>query len=469
MRLSLGDNSISREFRVCFPLHSSNHQTLISTRQHTSAKGLLLAALTLIVCFRGLCERTLLPLLSTPQGKVDAGQDVVVLLSFLNSGSVPLRGAYPPHLDVDAQMGTNSSRLVAIADLDVATYNILPQGFGTAAYRVKLPPDWTGLVTLTAPGVPGSALQIRVDSAGPMKVESIGPSSAEQPTKQATELGQAVSKGNQKQKTASSGHSELGRDLQKTPDHLGLSKEVEFFRDHFFGYEPMYIITGPDHPNTKLQFSFKYKLIGEDSWLASEVPAVRGAYFAYTQTSLWDTSALSAPFLDSSYKPEFLYQWQDIWRRGNFPDWLRFDLDGALAHESNGRDGTNSRTINMVYIRPKVVFGEDGGWQVTLAPKLWFYLGSLSDNPDISSYRGYAELSMRAGKEESWMVDGRLRAGNALDRANVLVAVSYPLRHLTGRWLNGFLYGEYFNGYGESILKYQERSWTFRIGYALFR
>ena len=414
-------------------------------------------AAVLVISIPALAERTLQPVLSSPQPAVTAGQPAVILLSFLNPGTLPLRGIFPEHLDLELRELTNHGTTTADRIDSGGVYNIQPQGFGTTAYRFLMPVGFTGEVVVSARGVPGSSVRFDVTT----KVASSTNSTAV-PEGASLPQGAGVT-GSTKEPAA------LGRQEQRRPDHAGLDSAGEFFRDHFFGYQPMYILMGPDHPNTKLQFSFKYKLIGEDSWLAQQAPWVRGAYFTYTQTSLWDTSAPSAPFLDTSYKPEFLYQWQDIWRRGNFPDWMRFDFDAALGHESNGRDGEASRTLNQAYLRPRLIMGYDGGWQVTVAPRAWVYLGTLNENPEIATYRGYAELQIRAGKSDSILLDATIRAGNSLDRGSLTLDASYPLRNLTSHWLNGYVYLQYFNGYGESFLRYQERTSTFRIGYGLYR
>jgi phospholipase A1/A2 len=418
---------------------------------------ILRLALGLLMTVQGTAERTLQPLLSTPEPTVSAGQSATLLLSLLNPGTLSLQGVFPGKLELELRGPTNILSASAERINSVGMYNIQPQGFGTTAYRFVMPAGFTGDVVVSAGGVPGSSVRFSVtNGVTPPTNEVVAAEPALAPRTAGTT-------GSTKEPDT------LGRQEQRRPDHVGLDSAGEFFRDHFFGYQPMYALMGPDHPNTKLQFSFKYKLIGEDSWLAQQAPWVRGAYFAYTQTSLWDTSAPSAPFLDTSYKPEFLYQWQDIWRRGNFPDWMRFDLDTALGHESNGRDGEASRTLNQAYLRPRVVLGYDGGWQVTVAPRAWVYLGTLNENPEIATYRGYAELQVRVGKFDSILLDAKVRAGNSLIRGSVTLDASYPLRNLTDHWLNGYLYVQYFNGYGESLLKYQERSSTFRIGYGLFR
>jgi hypothetical protein len=49
--------------------------------------------------------------------------------------------------------------------------------------------------------------------------------------------------------------------------------------------------------------SFKYRLF--DRWVGfgQDRPWLSGLYFGYTQNSLWDLSAQSKPFRDTSYRP----------------------------------------------------------------------------------------------------------------------------------------------------------------------
>jgi len=79
-------------------------------------------------------------------------------------------------------------------------------------------------------------------------------------------------------------------------------------------------------------------------------------------------------------------------RRGRWADWIRLDLQGGVQHESNGKSGADSRSLNLAYLRTTITFGRVGRFQVSVSPKAFVYLGELSDNPDLADYRGYAEL-----------------------------------------------------------------------------
>ena len=240
-----------------------------------------------------------------------------------------------------------------------------------------------------------------------------------------------------------------------------------FFKQHISGYEPFYFIAGTKSPNTKFQISFMYQLLNEEGPLAAKAPALKGFHLAYTQASLWDWNAASAPFFDTSYKPEFLYAWQRV-AGGQPPNWYQLDLQGGLKHESNGKDGADSRSLNSAYLRPTLTLGRDDGLQLTLQPRAWIYLGDLSDNPDIADYRGYADLRAIAGWKRGLQLSALGRMGKDANHGSLQLDLTYPMMKISGSF-SLYLDAQYFTGYGESLLEYNQRSEAFRVGFALYR
>jgi phospholipase A1 len=237
---------------------------------------------------------------------------------------------------------------------------------------------------------------------------------------------------------------------------------IEFFKRHLSPHEPIYFVAGSESPNAKFQFGFKYQLISDYSQLGKKAPALKGFHFAYMQTSLWDLSSPSAPFFDSSYKPEFLY----LWNRaigGQPDDWFRLDLQTGLQHESNGKGGVDSRSLNIAYFRPTLAFGGTNDLRFSLQPRVWGYLGDLSDNPDLAEYRGYFDLRATvAWKDLHLSALGRL--GKDGENHSVQFDLTYPCP-----WSSVYLHMQYFTGYGESLLRYQQRSDVLRFGISLYR
>jgi outer membrane phospholipase A len=139
-----------------------------------------------------------------------------------------------------------------------------------------------------------------------------------------------------------------------------------------------------------------------------------------------------------------------------------------LQHESNGRDGASSRSLNIAYLRPTLLVGDESRWFLSLSPRGWGYLGELTDNPDLADFRGYFDLRAVLGAPGGVQLSALLRAGKDFDKGSVQLDLTIPLMNT---WLRSplFLQAQYFNGYGESLLNYNQREDQFRVGLGLFR
>lgn len=243
--------------------------------------------------------------------------------------------------------------------------------------------------------------------------------------------------------------------------------EQTFFRRHFAGYEPMYFVWGPESPNLKFQVSLRYRIVNPDAEFNRWWRWTHGLHFAYTQTSLWDFDRPSSPFYDSSYKPEVIWRQDDLFP-GAVSWWEHLGFQVGLQHESNGKDGDDSRSLNILYFKPTFLFGQATNLFLSVSPRAWAYLGEMPDNRDIADYRGYVDLMLKAGWATSLQLAGHFRVGDDFNRGSLQLDLSYPLGELLPN-IDVFLHGQYFNGWGESFLDYDERTWMFRIGLSIFR
>ncbi len=255
------------------------------------------------------------------------------------------------------------------------------------------------------------------------------------------------------------------------------SSALRFFKAHFEPYEPNYFIAGFDQPNAKFQFSLRYRIFNEDGWVPNHLPALGKVYLAYTQTSLWDWQADSAPFKDSSYKPELHYAWRDLFQAGERGG-IRWDIESGVQHESNGRGGVDSRSLNLAYLRPRVTFGQPGDFQVSIAPRAWVYVSDVEGRHTLANvpigdpverYRGNLDLRVTAGWRDYLMLSAYARVGEDWDRGSLTLDASYPLKSLPFGLFAGYLHVQYFNGYGESLLDYDLRSDAIRFGFSMWR
>jgi len=232
-------------------------------------------------------------------------------------------------------------------------------------------------------------------------------------------------------------------------------------------YKPMYFLVGTDPAESKFQISFKYRLINPKSALARRAPGVEGIHLAYTQTSFWDLKSNSAPFKDTSYKPEI------FWVSGNLkPE--KHNLAGVfvqtgLQHESNGRSGDDSRSTNFLYVQPVAVFFDHTTrYGLSVAPKVWTYVDNDDvTNPDLADYRGYFELDLKFGKTDNIVAGAKLSW--AAKGASVELDATYPLHRFLYQTLDIYLHLQYVDALAENLLDYTERNQAFRIGLSIVR
>jgi outer membrane phospholipase A len=226
--------------------------------------------------------------------------------------------------------------------------------------------------------------------------------------------------------------------------------------------DPMYFVLGArDGWSARFQLSFKYRLFDFGSGFGRERPWLSAFYFGYTQNSLWDLSSESKAFRDTSYRPSIFWKW-DREDAKTFIDSLRLGLE----HESNGRDGANSRSINVAFARPEWHWTLANGHQVQFTPKLYAYL-EREENPDIADYRGHVDWRLRYDAAGEWIVTAVARNGK-LDKGSLQLDVSKRARDLKFGPVSGYFHAQYFNGYGEDILGYNvKRNSQIRFGFAI--
>jgi phospholipase A1 len=241
------------------------------------------------------------------------------------------------------------------------------------------------------------------------------------------------------------------------------------FAGRFSAHEPVYFIYGPDAPGAKFQFSFKYRLLGDKARLDDKLPALRGLFIGFTQRSLWDIDADSSPFFDTSYMPELMLESQEVVDPGSEGGMKFLGYQAGVRHESNGRDGPASRSLNIAYFRPVFAWGRLDGWNLVVAPRMFAYIGDVVNNPDIARYRGHAELTAIVGRNDRGVLSLTGRVGQGLHRGSLQADLTVPVKFDKLFDFATYVLIQYWNGYGESLLTYNKRTETVRAGFSLVR
>ncbi len=242
-------------------------------------------------------------------------------------------------------------------------------------------------------------------------------------------------------------------------------------RTKFFDlYDVNYFTTGFDGEKTdrpvtekanqvKFSVSVRYKVLNLQK--CDSCPS--GLYAVFSQKSLWHLYDESAPFFDNNYSPGAIGYVQSP------APFLAFFA--GVFHESNGRDSSFSRGWNRVV----------GGASVGALNRTWIS-GSLSlwrqwalepTNRDLVDFagRGEAELYLQPfqkGSDGGWLtINARSRVWGKNPITNVELNV---LAHLPDRFmLPPSIFAQYFNGYAENLLSYNEHRNVFRIGLGVVR
>ena len=204
-------------------------------------------------------------------------------------------------------------------------------------------------------------------------------------------------------------------------------------------------ITELKNKEFKAQLSFKVPL-------ARKIFKEKIHFFAaYTQFFYWQIYVASPYFRDTNYNPELFV---DIDYIKHFP--FRLGID----HLSNGRGNNLERSWNRIYLESRFEYKN-----FTLAVKPWvsiFNNGATERfNPDITHFLGHDKITIGYKSPNLyaiWFEITNIESG--LRRGHQILNFSYKLKDYV------YLYAQVFNGYGQSLIDYNQRSTAYGIGFS---
>lgn len=188
-------------------------------------------------------------------------------------------------------------------------------------------------------------------------------------------------------------------------------------------------------------------------------------FFAFTQQAYWQAynSEVSSPFRENNYEPELILM---LPHYKNYEEAASRIISLSLSHQSNGRAGELSRSWNRLKLSWVTSIGN-----VFINFEPWYRFKedekdspqdpNGDDNPDITKYMGWFELSAAyKQKDATWrmMLRNNLRSDS---KGAVRISYSKPFnKHVR-------FYAEFFNGYGESLIDYNRSVTRLGIGFEL--
>jgi outer membrane phospholipase A len=368
---------------------------------------------------------------------------MLVEITILNHGSAPRQDMLPAR--IPAEILIDDRRVPVMLEAAMApsaSYAIPPGGFLQARYQLHLPVNGvsgkTAILSLSG-GAGGYAFSLSGVAASAAALEQ---RPTEQRSAQSVPVATSVS-------STASAKPERGN----------------AFLGNLSSYAPIYAVYGPGtNSDGRLQISFKYQLFGEPGAVGGDNPFINGIHFAYTQRMFWDLGARSSPFRNVDYMPEIFY----LVPATAVGKKIALGGQAGLRHESNGRSGLASRSLNTLYVQPVATFPV-GRYTLSLGPRLSLYAGRLEDNPDIKRYRGNTGLFLEIGEEDGLRLTTNSRFNFASGKGATDAELSYPLDRIVASSLNLYIFGQAFAGYGENLLDYNRKTTRLRIGIGIVR
>lgn len=229
----------------------------------------------------------------------------------------------------------------------------------------------------------------------------------------------------------------------------------DFENQPYFGlYKDNYFIFGPSlkdpnrtNTNVKFQISIAQRLT------KSVLPFGTYLYLFYSQKCFWNVLEKSLPMTDLNFNPGIGLT-KPLFVKGRFVGKLNF----ILEHESNGRDGTASRSWNKISVGGSIMIDP----QIVVHGKIWIPIIDGVENKDILDYCGIYQVGTSFNSQNGRFglaVNLVKRKGWKLNY-NTTVELNYRIFKRD----NQFLFLQYYNGYGEGLLAYKEFHTMLRVG-----
>jgi len=225
-------------------------------------------------------------------------------------------------------------------------------------------------------------------------------------------------------------------------------------------HQPVYFLFGDNEHQTKWQISAKYNLI---------YPSDVGLYLAFTQNTKWiiyngrDT-------MYSMYQPEAIYRFES--GRNMFGDYVIPLVDyiqvSPIYHCSTGVEGDNHRSMNQYY--GQIQFSKGDVYNFGVNGRIHGYYDVSSQNKDINVFKkNYeADVFFKLKSKTVKLLDKyELHAkcsGNPFGYGYYILEGQFTL--FTAKIQPKF-YVQYFKGYGETMVGYNQYDEVVRFGILL--
>lgn len=226
-------------------------------------------------------------------------------------------------------------------------------------------------------------------------------------------------------------------------------------RPSFGIYKDNYFIVGTEmfrkptkyNSDAKFQVSIRHRLTN------STLPFKTYFFLTYTQKAFWDIFQESFPFRDLNFNPT-LGLGRALIRHNRYLGTISLQFE----HESNGKGGDDSRSWNKASFATQLALNDQWSFQA----KAWIPIVDSQNNKDIVSYSGWGFVAMDYSSPRHKYNVGCIITKRGGVNLNTNIQLNFSIRLFSDD--NQYLFLQYYNGYGESLLDYKQYRQRLRLG-----
>ena len=222
------------------------------------------------------------------------------------------------------------------------------------------------------------------------------------------------------------------------------------FRDNYFsGGIPLGTKPTGHNSDVKFQLSISQRLT------KSKLPFDSYLFILYTQKAFWDVYRESLPMRDLNFNPG-IGLGHLIIRHNKYIGKAYL----MLEHESNGRDSIDSRSWNKITLSCALVLNDN--WETQF--KTWIPIIDGENNKDILKYNGIFQFAVNYRTcNKRLQIGALITQRKAWFGFNTQLELSYKFNKRE----NQFFFIQYYNGYGENLLEYNQYKNMLRVGFVI--
>lgn len=234
------------------------------------------------------------------------------------------------------------------------------------------------------------------------------------------------------------------------------SLKNEFLNAPYFGlYKDNYFTVGttvgkkPDKHNSdvKFQLSIAQRLT------KTTLPLNSYLFIAFSIKAMWNVFENSLPMRDLNFNPGLGWSFP-FFSKGRYAGKFTF----MIEHESNGRDGDESRSWNKISFAGSTLVNE---W-LMVHSKFWIPIVDGENNRDILKYSGIYQGGLAVttpNQRFGWALTLVKRKGWNLN-FNTILEFNWRIFPKD----NEYFFVQYYNGFGECMLDYNKFHSRIRVG-----